>query len=60
MEKPFFITCEICSFAGSIPSIINDITRKADMEIAPYSNGIDEAFIRDFLQKLEIEESSLL
>ena len=45
MEKPFFITCEICSSAGSIPSIINDITRKADMEITPYSRGIDEVFI---------------
>lgn len=45
MGRPFFITCEICSSAGSISSIINDITRKADMEIAPYSNGIDEVFI---------------
>ena len=45
MDKPFFITCEICSSAGSIPSIISDITRKADMEIAPYSKGIDEVFI---------------
>ena len=45
MDKPFFITCEICSSAGSIPSIIKEITRKAEMEIEPYSKGIDEVFI---------------
>ena len=45
MGKPFFITCEICSSAGSIPLIIREISSKADMEIAPYSKGIDEVFI---------------
>lgn len=45
MGKPFFITCEIRSSAGSIPLIIREISSKADMEIAPYSKGIDEVFI---------------
>lgn len=45
MEKPFYITCEIGGSAGSIPLIIRDISNKAEMEIAPYSKGIDEVFI---------------